>query len=131
MVGWKRPSRSSNQIINLTYWVPSLCHIPWCHIHSCLNYLQVWWLHHSPEHSVPTPYYPLFSITFVVKGSKLNTVLKVWSHQCYVQRNSLFSGSDSHTIDTGQNATGLFSHLGTLLAHAQLAINLNPQVLFS
>lgn len=56
-------------------------------------------------------------------------VLKVWSHQCYTQRYNLLSGSDGHAIDSAQSATGLFRHLGMLMAHAQLAVNLNPQVL--
>ena len=35
-------------IINLTYQVPLLNHIPKCHIHTSLKYLQRWELHHFP-----------------------------------------------------------------------------------
>jgi len=36
-----------------------------------------------------------------------------------------------HTVpDTSQDAIGLLGHLGTLLAHVQLAVDQHPQVLF-
>ncbi|CAM9287055.1 unnamed protein product, partial [Bubo scandiacus] len=62
---------------------------------------------------------------------KLNTVLEVQPHQCQVQGNNHFPSPAAHTIsDTSQDAVGLLGHLGTLLAHIQLAVNQHPQVLY-
>ncbi|GAB0186435.1 hypothetical protein GRJ2_001108800 [Grus japonensis] len=71
------------------------------------------------------------SVCLVVRGPKLNTVLKVQPHQCRVQGDNHFPSPDGHTIaDTSQDAVGLLGHLGTLLAHIQLAVNQHLQVLF-
>ncbi|KAJ7414114.1 hypothetical protein WISP_86616 [Willisornis vidua] len=65
------------------------------------------------------------------KGPKLNTILKVWPHQCRIQGKDHFPGPAGHTIlDTGQDAIGLLGHLGTLLAHVQPPANPNRQVPF-
>ena len=65
----------------------------------------------------------------VVRGPKLNTVLKLQPHQCWVQRDDHFPASAGNTIcDTSWDAIGLLGHLGTLLAHIQLSIDQYPQV---
>ena len=51
-------------------------------------------------------------------------------HQCQVQGNHHFPSPAGHTVsDTSQDAGGLLVHLGTLLAHVQLAVDQHPQVL--
>ncbi|KAK4823743.1 hypothetical protein QYF61_006012 [Mycteria americana] len=70
------------------------------------------------------------NVSLVVKGPKLNTVFEVRPHQCRVQGHDHFSGPASHTIsDISQDAIGILGHLGTLLAHIQVAVNQNTQVL--
>ncbi|KAK4832279.1 hypothetical protein QYF61_021678 [Mycteria americana] len=64
------------------------------------------------------------SVSLVVRGPKLNTVFEVWLHQCQVQGANHFPTPAGHTIsDTSQDAIGLLGHLGTLLAHSQLAVD--------
>ncbi|KAK4823178.1 hypothetical protein QYF61_027082 [Mycteria americana] len=71
------------------------------------------------------------NVSLVVRGPKLNTVFKVRPHQCQAQGDNHFPSPAGHTIsDTSQDAVGLLGHLGTLLAHIQLAIDQHPQVLF-
>ncbi|KAK4810445.1 hypothetical protein QYF61_004225 [Mycteria americana] len=71
------------------------------------------------------------NVSLVVRGPKLNTVYKVQPHQCRVQGHDHFPSPAGHTIpDTSQDGLGLLGHLGTLLAHVQLAVNQHPQVLF-
>ncbi|CAN0300535.1 unnamed protein product [Bubo scandiacus] len=66
-----------------------------------------------------------------VRGSNLNTVFEVRPHQCQVQGDNHIPSPAGHTIsDTSQDAIGLLGHLGTLLAHIQLAVDQHPQVLF-
>ncbi|KAK4823633.1 LOW QUALITY PROTEIN: hypothetical protein QYF61_004366 [Mycteria americana] len=66
-----------------------------------------------------------------IEGPKLNTVFEVWPHQCRVQGDNHSPCPAGHTIsDASQDAIGLLGHLGTLLAHIQLAIDQHPQVLF-
>ena len=63
-------------------------------------------------------------VFLAVRGPKVNTVLEVRPHQCWVQRYNYFSNPVRITIsNTSQDASGLLSHLGTLVAHVQLAIN--------
>ncbi|KAK4810598.1 hypothetical protein QYF61_007335 [Mycteria americana] len=70
------------------------------------------------------------NVFLVVRGPKLNTVVKVRPHQCRVQRDDHFPSPAGRTIsDTSQDAIGLLGHLGTLLAHIQAAVNQHPQVL--
>ncbi|KAK4810059.1 hypothetical protein QYF61_007223 [Mycteria americana] len=71
------------------------------------------------------------NVLLVMRGSKLNTVFEVWPHQCRVQGHDHFLSPAGHAIsDTSQDAIGFLGHLGTLLAHVQLADNQHPQVLF-
>ncbi|KAK4824184.1 hypothetical protein QYF61_012000 [Mycteria americana] len=71
------------------------------------------------------------NVSLVVRGPKLNTVFKVWPHQCQVQADNHAPSPTGHTIpDTSQDAIGFLGHLGTLLAHIQPAVNKHPQVLF-
>ncbi|KAK4824258.1 LOW QUALITY PROTEIN: hypothetical protein QYF61_012524 [Mycteria americana] len=71
------------------------------------------------------------NVSLQVRGPKLNTVIKVRSHQCRVQGHDHFPTPAGHTIsDTSQDAIGLLGHLGTLPAHIQPAIGQHPQVLF-
>ncbi|KAK4819032.1 hypothetical protein QYF61_024397 [Mycteria americana] len=71
------------------------------------------------------------NVSLVVRGPKLNTVFKVRPHQCRVQGHNHFPSPAGHAIfDTSQDAIGFLGHLGTLLAHIQLAVNQHPQVLF-
>ncbi|KAK4828847.1 LOW QUALITY PROTEIN: hypothetical protein QYF61_000904 [Mycteria americana] len=66
-----------------------------------------------------------------VRGPKLNTGFEVRPHQCRVQGDNHFPSPAGHAIpDTSQDAIGLLGHLGTLLAHIQLAMGQYPQVLF-
>lgn len=58
--GWTRPVRLSSPTVNLTYWVPSPNHIPKCHVHMSLNYLQGWGFHQFPGQPVPTRNHPPF-----------------------------------------------------------------------
>ena len=61
----------------------------------------------------------------------MNTAFKVQPPQCRVQGDNQFLSPAGHTIsDTSQDAVGLLGHLGTLLAHLQLAVDQQPQVLF-
>lgn len=51
------------------------------------------------------------------------------SHQCHTQEDSqLLAGHSSSNAD--QDAIGLLTPLGTLLAYAHLAVGQHPQVLF-
>ncbi|KAK4827417.1 hypothetical protein QYF61_017847 [Mycteria americana] len=62
------------------------------------------------------------NVSLVVGGPKLNTLFEVWPHQCQVQGHNHFPSPAGHTIfDTSQDAIGFLGHLGTLLAHVQLA----------
>ncbi|KAK4815602.1 hypothetical protein QYF61_004817 [Mycteria americana] len=71
------------------------------------------------------------NVSLVVRGPKLNTVFEVRPHQCQVQGHDHFPSPAGHaTFDTSQDAIGFLGHLGTLLAHIQLAVNQHPQVLF-
>ncbi|KAK4822567.1 LOW QUALITY PROTEIN: hypothetical protein QYF61_016136 [Mycteria americana] len=71
------------------------------------------------------------NVSLVVRGPKLNTVFEVRPHQCRVQGHDHFPSPAGHAIfDTSQDAIGFLGHLGTLLAHIQLAIDQHPQVLF-
>ncbi|KAK4823028.1 hypothetical protein QYF61_024830 [Mycteria americana] len=71
------------------------------------------------------------NVSLVVRGPKLNTGFEVRPHQCRVQGHDHFPSPAGHTIsDTSQDAVGFLGHLGTLLAHIQLAVNQHPQVLF-
>ncbi|KAK4822933.1 hypothetical protein QYF61_023433 [Mycteria americana] len=71
------------------------------------------------------------NVSLVVRGPKLNTVFKVRPHQCRVQGDNHFPTPAGHAVfDTSQDAVGFLGHLGTLLAHVQLAVNQHPQVLF-
>lgn len=55
--------------------------------------------------------------------------LKVRSHQCHTHEdNQLLAGHGSSNAD--QDAIGLLTPLGTLLAHAQLSLSPHLQVLF-
>ncbi|RMB93651.1 hypothetical protein DUI87_29878 [Hirundo rustica rustica] len=66
-----------------------------------------------------------------LKGPELDTILKVWPHQCRVQGKNNLPAPAGHTIpDTGQYAIGPLGHQGTLLAHVQLVVDQNPQVPF-
>ncbi|KAK4826688.1 hypothetical protein QYF61_010697 [Mycteria americana] len=70
------------------------------------------------------------NVSLVVRGPKLNTVFEVQPHQCRVQGGNHVLSPAGHTIsDTSQDAIGLLGHLGTLLAHIQVAIDQHPQVL--
>ncbi|KAK4815896.1 hypothetical protein QYF61_009947 [Mycteria americana] len=70
------------------------------------------------------------NVSLVVRGPTLNTAFEVWPHQCRVQGHDHFPSPAGHTIsDTSQDAIGLRGHLGTLLAHIQLAVDQQPQVL--
>ncbi|KAK4826124.1 LOW QUALITY PROTEIN: hypothetical protein QYF61_005276 [Mycteria americana] len=71
------------------------------------------------------------STSISLLGPKLNTVFEVRPHQCRVQGHDHFPSAAGHTIsDTSQDAIGLLGHLGTLLAHIQLAVDQHAQVLF-
>ncbi|KAK4829474.1 hypothetical protein QYF61_004764 [Mycteria americana] len=62
------------------------------------------------------------NVSLVVGGPKLNTGFEGHDH---------FPTPAGHTIsDTIQDAIGFLGHLGTLLAHIQVAVNQHPQVLF-
>ncbi|KAK4826007.1 hypothetical protein QYF61_003780 [Mycteria americana] len=84
-------------------------------------------------HQLPCPSLDVLqhlNVSLVVRGPKLNTVFKVQPHQCRVQGHDHFPSPAGHTIsDTSQDAIGLLGHLGTLLAHIQLAVDQHPQVL--
>ncbi|KAK4815496.1 hypothetical protein QYF61_003054 [Mycteria americana] len=70
------------------------------------------------------------NVFLVGTGPKLNTVFEVWPHQCRVQGHEHFPSPAGHTIsDTSQDAIGFLGHLGTLLAHIQVAVDQHPQVL--
>ncbi|KAK4828177.1 hypothetical protein QYF61_024426, partial [Mycteria americana] len=86
-------------------------------------------LHQLPCPSLDTLQH--LNIPLVVRGPKLNTGFEVRPHQCRVQGHDHFPSPAGHTIsDTSQDAIGFLGHLGTLLAHIQVAVNQHPQVLF-
>ena len=67
------------------------------------------------------------NVFLVVRGPKLNTVFKVRPHQCQVQGDDHFCSPAGHTVsNTNEDAVGLLGHLGTLLAHTQLAVDQHP-----
>ncbi|KAK4814935.1 hypothetical protein QYF61_006290 [Mycteria americana] len=71
------------------------------------------------------------NVPLVVGGPKLNTAFEVRPHQCRVQGHDHCPSPAGHTIaDTSQDAIGFLGHLGTLLAHIQVAVNQHSQVLF-
>ncbi|KAK4819282.1 hypothetical protein QYF61_000622 [Mycteria americana] len=71
------------------------------------------------------------NIPLVVRGPKLNTGFEVRPHQRQVQGHHHFPTPAGHAIfDTSQDAIGFLGHLGTLLAHIQVAVNQHAQVLF-
>ncbi|KAK4810276.1 hypothetical protein QYF61_015306 [Mycteria americana] len=71
------------------------------------------------------------NVSLVVRGPKLNTVFELQPHQCRVQGHNHCPTPAGHTVsDTSQDAIGFLGHLGTLLAHAQPAVNQHAQVLF-
>ncbi|KAK4817647.1 LOW QUALITY PROTEIN: hypothetical protein QYF61_023237 [Mycteria americana] len=71
------------------------------------------------------------NVSLGVRGPKLNTAFEVRPHQCRVQGDHHFPSPAGHTIPhTSQDAIGFLGHLGTLLAHIQVAIDQHPQVLF-
>ena len=39
-------------------------HVPQCHIHTALEHLQGWWLHHLPGQPVPLPHHSYWEETF-------------------------------------------------------------------
>ncbi|KAK4827229.1 hypothetical protein QYF61_015399 [Mycteria americana] len=85
-------------------------------------------LHQLRCPSLDTPQH--LNVSLVVGGPKLNTAFEVRPHQCRVQGHDHFPSPAGHAIfDTSQDATGFLGHLGTLLAHIQLAVNQHPQVL--
>ncbi|KAK4832522.1 hypothetical protein QYF61_023854 [Mycteria americana] len=62
------------------------------------------------------------NVSLEVRGPKLNTGFEGHDH---------FPSPAGHTnFDTSQDAIGFLGHLGTLLAHIQVAVNQHPQVLF-
>ncbi|KAK4821429.1 hypothetical protein QYF61_019707 [Mycteria americana] len=70
------------------------------------------------------------NVSLVARGPKLNTAFKVRPHQCRVQGHNHFPSPAGHAIfDTSQDAIGFLGHLGTLLAHIQVAVNQHSQVL--
>lgn len=70
------------------------------------------------------------NVLLIVKGPKLNTVLKLWSRLCHIKGNSHFPSPVDHTIsDIGEDVIGLLEQLGTL-AHVQPAADQLPQALF-
>ena len=63
-------------------------------------------------------------VFLIVRGPKLNTVLKVLPHQSLVKRDNHLSAPAGCTIsDASQDAVGLLGHLSTRLAHVQPAVN--------
>ncbi|KAK4820115.1 hypothetical protein QYF61_020347, partial [Mycteria americana] len=67
------------------------------------------------------------NVSLVVGGPELNTGFEVRPHQCRVQGHDHFPSPAGHAIsDTSQDAIGLLGHLGTLLAHIQLAVDRVP-----
>jgi len=72
--------------------------------------------HQAPFPSLDT-LQPL-NVLLVVRGPKLNTVLKVQPHQGRAQGHNHLPTPAGHTVpDTSQDAVGLLGHLGSLLAH--------------
>ncbi|KAK4811561.1 hypothetical protein QYF61_016020, partial [Mycteria americana] len=70
------------------------------------------------------------NVSLVVGGPKLNTAFEVRPHQCRVQGHDHCPSPAGHTIPgTSQDAIGFLGHLGTLLAHVQVAVDQHPQVL--
>ncbi|KAK4828130.1 hypothetical protein QYF61_023928 [Mycteria americana] len=70
------------------------------------------------------------NVPLVVRSPELNTVFEVRPHQGRVQGHDHFPSPAGHTIfDTSRDAIGLLGHLGTLLAHIQLAVNQHSQVI--
>ncbi|KAK4821920.1 hypothetical protein QYF61_004923 [Mycteria americana] len=71
------------------------------------------------------------NVLLVVRGPKPSTGFEVRPHQCQVQGHDHCPTPAGHAIsDTSQDAVGFLGHLGTLLAHIQLAVDQHPQVLF-
>ncbi|KAJ7426012.1 hypothetical protein WISP_19978 [Willisornis vidua] len=84
---------------------------------------------HQPRCSSLDPLQPL-NIFRELRDPELSTILKVWPHQRRVQGKDHCPGPAGHTIlDPGQDPIGLLGHLGTMLAHVELPVNPNPQVL--
>ncbi|RMC03536.1 hypothetical protein DUI87_20736 [Hirundo rustica rustica] len=66
-----------------------------------------------------------------LRDPELDTILKVWPHQCRVQGKYDLPAPAGHAIpDRGQDAIGLLGLQGTLLAHVLPVVNQYPQVSF-
>ncbi|KAK4816620.1 hypothetical protein QYF61_019319 [Mycteria americana] len=64
------------------------------------------------------------------EGPNTEHSIQVRPHQCRVQGHDHFPSRAGHAIfDTHQDAILFLGHLGTLLAHIQLAVDQDPQVL--
>jgi len=64
------------------------------------------------------------NVSFAVRGPKLNTALKVRSHQNRVQRDDHLAAAAGCTVsDTSHDVTGLLGQLGTLLACVQPGVD--------
>lgn len=106
-LGWKIRSRSSCPTISLTYWVPP-SHISQCHIHTSLQYLQEWGVHHIPVQPVPMLGQPLFE-----DWDKENTALQpdntsprtksfdTWSYSRQIFMHSSFNELDETQSNAG------------------------------
>ena len=95
---------------------------------SLLIRLVLWTLHQPRCPSLYT--LQQCNVLLVVRVLKFNTVLEVRPHQCRVQGHDHLPTPAGHTIPgTSQDAVGLLSHLDTLLAHVQPAVDQHPKVL--
>jgi len=71
------------------------------------------------------------NIFLIVKGPKLNRVLKVQPHQCCIQKDDDFPAPAVNGIPySNLDTIGLLGYLGTLLSHVQLGVNQHVQVHF-
>ncbi|KAK4809371.1 hypothetical protein QYF61_001889 [Mycteria americana] len=66
-------------------------------------------------------------VSLGVRGPTLNTAFEVRPHQCRVQGHDHCPSPAGHAIpDTSQDAVGFLGHLGTPLAHIQVAVDQHP-----
>ena len=71
------------------------------------------------------------SVLLELRGSELDTISQMLSHQGRVDGEQILPQPTNHTpSNTPQDATGVLGHKGTVLVHGHPAVHQDPQVSF-
>lgn len=72
-----------------------------------------------------------FKVFFLLKCPKLDTLVKIWSHQWWTERNNHFPQPAACTLaNMAQYAVHLMCHKGWPLAYFQFIVHEDPLILF-